>query len=793
LQTQWSVGLSVKSYDLFLDIDFKKLSFNGRVTIELTTEKHVVLNCLGLNVKKVEADSGPVGFQSLAGELVLHTGPFGGRLTIEYSGSVSDELVGLYRAPYDGTYLLSTQLEAAHARQLFPCVDHPDYKAEFRLSLRIDGDLDAISNMPVESVHIEGEKKTILFMKTPRMSTYLLYVGVGRFEELKEKVGGLDIIAATTPGKADGGRFALGIAEGAIPFYEGYFGIPFSLPKVHLVSVPEFAMGAMENWGAITFRETAFQAREGSSLRTQKRVAEVVAHELAHMWFGDLVTFRWWNDLWLNESFATFMEYKAVDNAFPQWRLWEDFLRDETTQAMALDSLMSTHPIEVDVKSPDEIEQIFDDISYSKGASIIRMIEEYLGAEAFRKGIGLYLNRHRFANATGDDLWDSLEASSGKPVRTIMKEWIRRPGYPVIHVKHEGGLLKLRQERFLFSSVSDKETWPVPIALKLNGEISHFLMSGETETIPIEDLRSIVVNVGRTGFYRVLYEGLEDLVWQDGLSPAEKWGMISDGLAFLLAGKISIGDYQGTLQRFYGCVEALPAQEASNQLALLCLIAPSRFREYSRQFHLSQLKLLEGKTDENSMMFHGVVAKRLSMVDDSYAVELGSRFANFGGVGPNLKEAVLVAHARASADFDSILAMYRRSGSDEEKIWLINSMMSFKDPAQVRRSFELAATGDVKRQDVVNMLLAAAGNPDARDVAWEWLKANLGRLNELYRGTGVLARAFTSIIPILGLHRSEEVEGFFRENPLPEADSGINAGIEKLRIYDRLARGLPST
>jgi len=788
LQKQSTVGLSVKSYDLFLDINFKKLSFDGKVTIELTSGNDVVLNCLGLNVTKVEAGSSPVEFQLEAGELILHTGPFNGSLKVEFSGSVSDELVGLYRAPYNGTYILSTQLESAHARRLFPCVDHPNYKAEFRLSLKIDKDLDAISNMPVESVFFEDDKKTVSFMKTPRMSTYLLYVGVGHFEELKEKIEGLDIIAAATPGKASGGKFALGIAKSAIPFYESYFGILFSLPKVHLVSVPEFAMGAMENWGAITFRETAFQVREDSSLRTQKRVAEVVAHELAHMWFGDLVTFKWWNDLWLNESFATFMEYKAINSAFPQWRLWEDFLKDETTSAMARDSLRSTHPIEVDVKSPDEIEQIFDEISYSKGANIIRMIEEYLGAEVFRKGISHYLQRFKFTNATGDNLWDSLVASSGKPVKTIMKEWIKRPGYPIIYVKYEEGLLKLRQERFLLSGGSETDAWPVPIALKLNGETSHFLMSNEIGTLPIKDLRSLVVNVGRTGFYRVLYDGIKDLVWQDELSPADKWGIISDELAFLLAGKISISDYQSMLQRFYGCLEALPAQEVSNQLSLLCLIMPSRFKEFSRQFHLSELKLLEGKTDENSMMFRGVVAKRISMVDDKYAAELGSRFANFGEVEPNLKEAVLVAYARASADFDSILARYKASSSDEEKIWLINSMMSFKDPALVRRSFELANTGEVKRQDIINMLTAASGNPDARDVAWEWLKTNLGKLNELYKGTGVLSRVFTSIIPILGLYRSEEIEGFFKENPLPEAVSGINAGIERLHIYDKLAR-----
>ena len=785
MQSQRAVGLSLKTYEIFLDIDFKKLNFNGRVAIDLVSDDDVTLNCLGLTVTKVEAGGSPVRFQIKPEGLIIHTGAFSGSLIVEYTGSISDELVGLYRAPYNGTYILSTQLESAHARRLFPCVDHPYYKAEFRLRLKIDKDLDAISNMPAEKIEFADDKKTVFFMPTPRMSTYLLDVGIGNFEEMSEKIGDLEIIAAATPGKVGGGTFAVGIAKNAISFYERYFGIPFLLPKVHLISVPEFAMGAMENWGAITFRETAFQVREDSSIRTQKRVAEIVAHELAHMWFGDLVTFKWWNDLWLNESFATFMEYKAVNSAFPQWNLWEDFLRDETTSAMARDSLQSTHPIEVDVKSPDEIEQIFDEISYSKGANIIRMIEEYIGPEAFRQGINLYLEGHKFSNASGDDLWDYLEASSGKPVKAIMREWIKRPGYPVIHVTYDGNLLKLRQERFLLSGGPEKEIWPVPLSIKLNGETRHILMKGEAENIIINGLQSLALNSDRTGFYRVFYEGLDDLVWQNELSPVAMWGIISDELAFLLSGKISIDDYLSLLNKFCGCKASLPAQEVSNQLSILCLIMPSKFNDFSRQFHRSELKLLEGKNDENSMMFHGVVARRLSMIDNDYAAKLGSKFTKFADVEPNMKEAVLVAYARSSEDFESILGMYNGSNSDEEKIWLINSMTSFKNPSLIRRAFELIDKSAIKRQDVMNMIISASANPDAREVAWSWVKNNLGKLNDLYKGTGVLARVFTSVLPILGLNQVENIEAFFAKNPLPEAESGIKAGIERLKIYDR--------
>jgi tricorn protease interacting factor F2/3 len=785
---EYPKDVEVKSYDIFLDLDFKNLIFDGKDSIVLSSGEYVLLNSKGLAISKVSANGVNIGFKQQDDVVQIKTGIFDGILEINYSGKVTDELVGLYRAPYDGNYIFSTQLESFYARRVFPCVDHPGYKAEFRLRLRIDRDLDAISNMPVASVTEESEKKVVEFMKTPRMSTYLLYIGVGRFEEVKDCGGSFDIISAAIPGRAERGRFSMGMAKSALAFYGSYFGIPYFLPKVHLIAVPEFAMGAMENWGAVTFRETALHVTEGSTIRTKKRVAEVVSHELAHMWFGDLVTFRWWNDLWLNESFATFMEYKAVANAYPKWMLWEDFLKDETTLAMARDSLKSTHPIEVEVNSPDEIDQLFDDISYSKGASIIRMIEDYVGAAAFQAGIGSYLKRFKFSNASGDDLWEALEASSAKAVKSLMREWIRKPGYPVLHIKYEGDTLKLRQERFLLSGDPEKALWPLPVTLQLDGETRKLLMEGETESIPAKGLQTLIANAGRTGFYRVLYEGLDDLIWHDGLSPMDKWGIVSDEMAFLLARMVSARDYLNVLQRYVRCEDVLPAQEVSNQLSLLCLLNPPKFNEFSKLFHSSQLRLLERRTDENSVILRGVVARRLSLVDDNYASELGSKFANFAQVEPNMREAVLVAYARSTADFDSLLAKYRASSSDEEKIQLINALMSFKDPALICRSFELVARGEVKRQDVMNMIRAASGSSEAWEVTWDWIKSNISKLNGLYTGTGNLARIFTSILPILGLNRVQEIEDFFKENPLPEATLGIDAGIEMLRVYDRFVR-----
>jgi len=782
--------MQVRSYSLFLDLDFQNLQFMGRVLIELQSERDVILNSIGLKILNSRANDKTFHFEWSGENLIIRTGSFKGTLEVEYAGSIPDLLVGIYRAPYDNTYMLTTQFEAAHARRMFPCIDHPDYKAEFKLTLKINRDLEAISNMPIESAKVEDDKKVVSFQKTPRMSTYLLYLGVGKFEEAKERLGDIDLIFASSAGKARKGQFALEAAKKSLEFYQSYFGISYMLPKVHLITVPEFAAGAMENWGAITFREAALEVDEKSSFKTRRRVAEVVAHELAHQWFGNLVTMKWWNDLWLNESFATFMGYKVVDAKYPEWMVWQEFLIDEASGAMARDSLKSTHPIEVDIKSPNEIEQIFDEISYGKGACILRMIEAYLGADDFRKGVENYLTQHKFSNATGKELWSSLEEVSGKQIERIMSEWIRKPGYPVVTAMMSGGKLVLRQERFLLSGEYEKEVWPIPVTMRLDGDFNRLLLDTEEIAIDVKDVKSLKLNVDHAGFYRVYYKGIYDLVWKSELSVFDRWAVIFDAAAFLIAGKMPFSEYLSLVKRYYREQDYLPAREVSDQLIFLYLILPSRVAEISREFYRSQLNILEGKTDENSSILRGIMAGRLAMVDEAYAKELGARFHDYEKVEPDMRAAVALAYARAFSNFEQIVGQYRKSLSDEERTRLLDAMASFKETSLVALSLGLALSGEVKRQDIGSMILSAAANPDARDLAWIWLKVNIGRLLKLYEGTGRLSRILLSVIPILGVGRVEEVERFFEENKIPEAEKGIEAGIEKLKIYDRLVENV---
>jgi tricorn protease interacting factor F2/3 len=763
---------------------------DGEVVATIESKEDPVLDSLGLRISSVVGDGRIFRFEQKDDKLVVKSGAFKGKLEVRYSGTIPDTLAGIYKAPYDSTYIITTDFEAANARRMLPCVDHPECKAEFKLTARIDKDLDAISNTPVESVKTEDGKKVVSFQKTPKMSTYLLYLGIGRFEEIKQRLGNIDVIVAGTPGKARNGEFALEVGKKALGFYQSYFGIPFVLPKVHLIGVPEFSAGAMENWGAVTFRETALYVDENSSFGAKKGVAGVVSHELAHQWFGNLVTMKWWNDLWLNESFATLMSYKVVDAIFPKWNTWQDFLIDETASAMNMDSLRNTHAIEADVKSPDDIQQMFDAITYGKGASILRMIEAYTGPDEFRKGVQNYLERYKFSNAAGIDLWNSLEECSGGQVARIMNEWVAKPGHPLVTATIDRRKIALRQERFLLSGEHERAIWPIPITMKVNGQFKRLLLDKEEETVNAENVNSLQLNVDRTGFYRVHYKGLDDLVWGAKLSASDRWGIVSDAMAFLLAGKMSLADYLMLVKKYLNEKDYLPAREVSDQLAFLYSIAGSRIIDLSRDFHRSHLVALENKVDETSSMLRGIIAVRLAMIDDDYAAKLGSKFDEYETVEPDMKEAVAIGYARAHGNFEAIAKKYRASTSDEEKARLLVSMAAFKEPRLLSQSFELTQSGEVKKQDQMTMIQAATGNPYARQTAWTWIRLNMPHLRQVYEGTGKLSLLLQFCIPIIGIGRVEEVERYFEMNRIPEAQNGINAGLEKLKIYQRFVNSL---
>ncbi|MGI0100597.1 MAG: M1 family metallopeptidase, partial [Candidatus Micrarchaeaceae archaeon] len=439
-------------YILEFEPDFRTFRYKGKCTIKVLIKKptnKIALNSAELAIRDARVTSGKdiqdASIRTSAKDetlLLVLKRPAKGKaeLCIEFDGTNNDGMYGFYRSRYLNNgkegYILTSQFEPADARKAFPCFDEPEFKAVFSLSFIVDSNLEAISNMPIKNTKALGSKKRITFYTTPRMSTYLLYLAVGKFEYNTSKYRNMMFRVITVPGRGKNTKMPMDFGKRFLKFYESYFGIDFPLPKMDLIAIPDFSAGAMENWGAITFREIELLGDEkATSTAVKQRIAEVIAHELAHQWFGDLVTMRWWDDLWLNESFATFMATKAVDSVFPEW---EFGLQDSVgilSTALAADQYMSTHPINVRVSEPSEINEIFDSISYDKGGSVLAMLEDYAGKEAFRKGLHAYLGKHAYSNATKYDLWDAIEAITRKIDKNtkfskVAKDWIDKTGYP---------------------------------------------------------------------------------------------------------------------------------------------------------------------------------------------------------------------------------------------------------------------------------------------------------------------------------------------------------------------------
>jgi len=777
-----------------MDVDFAGLKYSGKVTVDLESVGDISLDAVGIQINAVKSGASKVPFKHTGKILEIQTGKFSGPLEIEFNGKVSDNFTGFYKASYGDGYILTTHLEAVQARKVLPCVDHPAFKAVFKLRVRTDANLSVISNMPIESETKEGDKKTFTFKKTPKMSTYLLYLGVGKFAQSERQHGQTDLYAAYAdrPNVKINTEFSFDATRKVLDYYESYFGIPFQLPKLHNVAVPEFAYGAMENWGAITYREILLHVDKDTSVRAKKAVAHVIAHEIAHMWFGDLVTMRWWDDLWLNESFATFMDFKSTDRAYPEWKVWQDFVRTSTSGAMGRDALTKTHPIMAKVHDPEEIEELFDEISYGKGASILRMIEAYIGSENFRRGVAQYLQNFRYSNASGHDLWSNLQEASGTEVSRIMEGWISQEGFPIVKASLAGTRLVLEQERFLLTGGTSKQTWPIPVTMNVDGKTQSLLLDKKRAEVNLPTTRkSLKVNVDQTGFYVVQYDGkeLQDLVWKERLSALDRWGLINDSKAFLLSGRMSFKEYLDLIEKYDREEEYLPAIEVSDQLSFLYQIAPLRLIGISRKFHSAGLKIFEHKKDDNSTTLKGIIAARLTLLDDAYAKMAGSKFNDLASIEPDMKRSVVMGYSRSSNDYEGVISRYLKSTTDEERLRFLEGLASFKNPELVAKTLDFALSGKVKRQDVRNVILYATANPDARTAIWEWFKKNMAKLEQMYSGTAQFSIILREYLSIVGVGRLAEVEKFFSEHKL----IGVDIALERLRIYDKLAKKIEAT
>ena len=688
-------------------------------------------------------------------ESTIYAGSYS--IYLEFSGKITDNMDGLYPCFYeeDGVSkkLLATQFESHHAREVFPCIDEPEAKATFQLTLTHDEKELALSNTPVESESSdEGFKKTI-FEKTPVMSTYLLAFVVGElsYKEATSK-NGVIIRTYSTRDLIDHTTFALETAVKCMDFYEDYYDIPFPLSKCDFVALPDFASGAMENWGLITFREQTLLFDEShTSLGTKQYVAIVVAHELTHQWFGNLVTMRWWTDLWLNEGFASWMEYLAIDELFPEWHLWTQFAVDELQYALKIDSLEHTHPIEVAVKHPDEIRTIFDAISYQKGASVIHMLQEYLGAEAFRDGLRHYLREHAYKNTDTVDLWQALEDVTKKPVKDFMEIWTTTSGYPILSVDIKNDHLEITQQRFVSNPLSpargDATVWPVPLLAKA---LDRAIITKKVNRIPYTSAEPpLKLNHNQSGFYRVDYSHamqLKQLAALDNrqLHSIDRMGLLSDSFEVTKGGYQSVGEYLDLLSH-YSQEDSLSVWEiiASSIGTIRSVLSENdqdeKLRNYINVFIQSlvqtQLKRLTwdeipGEPHLDTLLRPIIIGLSVGAEDKtqvSFALELyRQKMSGEGKINPDLRDIIYTTAARNGdkVTFDELLSQYIKTQSSDEKLAITSALTSFKQPELHTRVLEIIKSDVVRKQDTSYWIAYSFMNRHSKLQTWEWMKSN---------------------------------------------------------------------
>ena len=776
-------------YEIYLKIDSEKLEYEGKTDIALPEAEEILnLDSVDIAIKSVSIDGQKAEFEVSKELLIVHNRDHGKKVHIEYSSKIPASLKGIYYARTGKETVITTQFESTGARHAFPCFDNPSAKGIFHITLNIEKDLDAISNMKPREVHVDEVRKEVMFYATPRMSTYLIYIGVGKFDEKKRQYRDMDIILAAPRGKLTKSDLPLEWASQALSYYDMYFNFEYFLPKLHLISVPEFAAGAMENWGAITFREMYLDIGKSTGTNTLKSTMEVIFHEIVHQWFGDLVTMKWWNDLWLNESFATFMSYKAIEDIRPAWHPVNDMVQLRTSQALLSDSLEHSHPIDAKVSDPNSVAQIFDEISYGKGASILRMIEAYVGQENFREGLRLYLSDHALGNAEGKDLWESIEKASGMKISNIMEAWIKRMGYPYITVAMEGSKLKMEQHRFLMSGKSTDETWPIPLTMiHRPGKVESMILEERSRTVDAGDFAKL--NSKATGFFRTLYSGktLEYVLsnWNT-FKELDKWGLINDYYAFVRSGKATRDEYFRVIEKSADDMEQIIVEEVASQLYHIWSVTQS---EGVRIRGVNYIKMKmekigpkrKGENDEISIL-RGVLASILVRMDQEYAKSRSGEFKDFSNVDPDMKSSSALAFSISGGSYDDLMKAFYGTESDEDRGKLINAAGWMTSQNDREKFLEDLSKGVVKRQDMQRFFTACTDSPHSRKFMLDNLERSMEMLVGAFSGSRTPSRVLEQCISILGLDHGKEVDEVVEKIRKPELQTGIDKGKELLEI-----------
>ena len=810
-------------YDARLSLDLEQRTFAGRETIALelaAPADEIVLHAADLAVTSA-ALRGAAGERAVARvevaaasetvRLVLAAPAPAGRASLElaWSGRMSTGLRGLYRA---GDVSV-TQFEAADARRVFPCFDEPAFKATWALTVEAPAGLALLSNGDPARAEEEGGRQRVTFRETPPLPTYLVALACGRLEaKAPAVVRGVPVRTWSVPEKGALTAFGQDVAVEVLPRLEEYFGLPYAFGKLDQVGVPEFEAGAMENAGLITFREAALLLDPATaSLPVKKRVAEVVTHELAHQWFGNWVTMKWWDDLWLNESFATWMAFKIVDGWKPDWRVWLDFDAGKAA-ALQLDALRSTHPIHAEVRNPDEMAESFDLITYEKGGAVLRMIEGYLGEGPFREGIRLYMRRHAKGNAVADDLWAALAEASRQPVVELANAWIRQGGHPLVEARVDGRKVSLSQRRFFSEpGIGDAgETWPVPIVLRYEDasgvrEQRH-LLTGRAGEVTLEgrgEVTWLCANSGSKGFYRVGYDApLSSALARhvDRLAPSERIGLLADEWALVRSGAREVGGFLDLAvalggEQDYAVLDELVGRLGGIEARLLEAEVRVRFQRFVAAL-LGAAQAAAGwdaapGEGDPSRLRRAALVRALGLVarEPQATAEAGARVDRFlsgdlAALEANLHEPAVVMAARAgdARRFEALRARFPKEPDPAFQRRYLVGLAQFEDAGLAARAQEMAFTDEVPLQDSASFVGALLANRTARDPFWRALRDRWDALQQRIGGAPMLLRRVVEAVGQLPERRHlEEASAFFAAREIPAAKQAIAQTLERMR------------
>eukprot|EP01132_Coremiostelium_polycephalum_P001267 gene1267-1596_t len=812
-------------YLVHLHPNLKEFTFTGETDIKLKVlkpTKKIVIHAIELDIKlarigstnnttsilyDTEEEVAILEFQSeITTDATLH---------LEFTGILNDKLKGFYRSKYvvggEDRYLATTQFEATDARRAFPCFDEPALKSTFNIKLTVEKHLTALSNMNIiDSKTVVNSDSTITytFEETPIMSTYLIAFIVGEFTYIEKYTKeGIRVRVYNVIEKEESAQYALDVATDALSFFIDYFEIPYPLTKCDHVAVPDFTFGAMENWGLIIYRESILLTSEKTSLRTRQTIAGIIGHELAHQWFGNLVTMEWWSQLWLNEGFATFMGSLVTDHLFPEWNIWLEF-NETRNEALTLDALENSHPIEVPVRFSSQINEIFDEISYNKGSCVIQMVEGRFGEE-FRKGLTHYLKKHSYKNTNTEDLWESLSIISGKDVKQFLDSFTKYSGYPVISFKSTStpGKFELTQKKFKLHGEDSNEDplWECFIKVKTDTGVHEFVLDKKSDTIQIPNFNPnsyIKPNFGQTGYYIIDYDvsiinRLIPQIKSLTLPAIDRLGLLVDVFYLCKNKTIPITVFMDLVYAFENETEFCIWSYIIDRLSYLEKL--SQDESYHSKLNEITIKLLKpiskklgfnaikGEPSSDVLLRERIQTKLGSLGEPEVLAECRKRFDEFikddKSLDNNIRKTVLstVLYHGGETEQQVLISKYLKSQLTADKNAYLVVIPNTSSESLVEKALEFSLSKDVRSQNTYAVWIYVPNK--FKDVAWKYFVKHFDSINNRFKESMLFAHiisgTFKSKLPQSTI---DEIEQFFKLHPVPIADRAIKQELETIVV-----------